>query len=217
MIIKVVVADDHKVVLQGLCFLLNTEADIEVIGQASDGIEAIDLVEKLIPDILVMDLMMPNLNGLEAARQLNRRSPDVKIIILSMHNSEPYIVKALRYGVMGYIPKESSGEELVKAIHKVMAGKRYLSNVLSDLIIDSYINRIESGTLDPYETLTERERLVFQMVAEGNSNSEIAETLSIGQRTVETHRANMIRKLGLNTQTDVIRYAIKRGIVTLDG
>ena len=215
--IRVILADDHRVVLQGLKNLLENEKGIEVIGQASNGLEAIALVEKLKPDVLVMDLMMPNVNGLEAARLLKRREPNIKIIILSMHDSEPYIIQALRYGVLGYIPKESSAEELVKAIRTVSNGKRYLSGVLSDLIIDSFINRGESGELDPYDTLTERERLVFQMVAEGNSNADVAEVVSISQRTVETHRANMMRKLGLNTQTDVIRYAIKKGVISLDG
>ncbi len=215
--IKVIIADDHRVVLQGLGNLLERERGIEVIGQASNGLEAVELAEKLNPDVLVMDLMMPNLNGLEAARLLKKRTPNIKIIILSMHDSEPYIVQALRYGVLGYIPKESSAEELVKAIRTVFNGKRYLSNVLSNLIIDSFINRGESGALDPYDVLTERERLVFQMVAEGNSNSDVAEKVSISQRTVETHRANMMRKLGLTTQTDIIRYAIKKGIISLDG
>lgn len=215
--IKVLLADDHRVVLQGLMALLEGEEDIEVVGEASDGLQVLDMVEKLKPDILVMDLMMPNLNGLEAARVIQKRDLPVKIIMLSMHDSEPYVVRALKHGVMGYVPKDSSAEELVTAIHQVVSGQRYLSSTLSDRVLDSLINRMDSGGLDPFETLTERERSVFQMVAQGDSNTDIADKLSISPRTVETHRANMMRKLGLKTQTDVVKFAIRRGIMPLDG
>jgi DNA-binding NarL/FixJ family response regulator len=215
--IKVLLADDHRVVLQGLIALLEDDPDIAVVGEASDGLEALELTVKLKPDILVMDLMMPNLNGLEVARLLQKKNNPTKVIILSMHDSEPYVVQALKHGVMGYIPKDSSAEELVKAIRQVDDDGRYLSSSISYRVIDSLINRVDSGGLDPYDTLTERERAVFQMVAEGESSTEIAERLSISPRTVETHRANMMRKLALKTQTDVVRFAIKRGILSLDG
>ena len=215
--IKVLLADDHRVVLQGLIALLGDDPDLTVVGEASDGLEALELTVKLKPDILVMDLMMPNLNGLEVARLLQKKNNPTKVIILSMHDSEPYVVQALKYGVMGYIPKDSSAEELVKAIRQVADDERYLSSSISYRVIDSLINRVDSGGLDPYDTLTERERAVFQMVAEGESSTEIAERLSISPRTVETHRANMMRKLALKTQTDVVRFAIKRGILSLDG
>jgi DNA-binding NarL/FixJ family response regulator len=216
-VIKVLLADDHLVVLQGLRALLESEGDIEVVGEATDGLEAMMLLEKLLPDVLVMDLMMPNLNGLETARRIKKKGLPVKVVVLSMHESEPYVVQALKYGVMGYIPKDSSSEELVDAIRQVAKGQRYLNAVISDRVIDSLITRMDSGGLDPYDTLTSRERAVFQMVAEGESNSEIGQRLSISPRTVETHRANMMRKLGLKTQTDVVRYAIRRGILSLDG
>lgn len=215
--IRVVLADDHRVVLQGLKAILKNEQDIEVIGEAIDGLEALKMVEQERPDILVMDLMMPNLNGLETARLISKRGWTVKVIILSMHESEPYVVKALKNGVMGFIPKESGAEELVSAIRQVYCGQRYLNATVSDRVINSLITRVESGGLDPFDSLTERERAVFQMVAEGESSTEIAEKLSISPRTVETHRANMMRKLGLKTQTDLVKYAIKKGILTLDG
>jgi DNA-binding NarL/FixJ family response regulator len=216
-VIKVLLADDHRVVLQGLIALLEDEPDITVVGEASDGIEALELTVKYKPDILVMDLMMPNLSGLEVARLLEKKNNPTKVIILSMHDSEPYVVQALKFGVKGYIPKDSSAEELVRAIHQVANDERYLSSSISYRVIDSLINRVDSGGLDPYDTLTERERAVFQMVAEGESSTEIAERLSISPRTVETHRANMMRKLALKTQTDVVRFAIKKGILSLDG
>ncbi len=214
--IDVVLADDHLVVLQGLRAMLEAEAEINVIGEASDGIEVLDMLDRLQPDVLVMDLKMPNLNGLETARLLKKRGIRAKVIILSMHTSAPYVVQALKYGVMGYVSKDDSADELVDAISQVSEGERYLSPQLSDRIIDGFVNKMDSGTLNPYDALTERERMVFQMVAEGTSNNEIAEKLSISPRTVETHRANMMKKLDLRSQSDLIRYAIREGILSID-
>jgi DNA-binding NarL/FixJ family response regulator len=170
-------------------------------------------VERLRPDVLVLDLMLPDLNGLEVARQVRRRAPQTRVVILSMHSNEAYVVEALRAGALGYTLKKSSSAELVHAIREAIAGRRYLSPSLSDLLIDAYIRQVEDEALDPYHTLTAREREVLHLAATGHTNSEIAARLSISPRTVERHRANMMRKLGLHSQTDLIRYALQRGIL----
>ena len=215
--IKIVLADDHRIMRQGLRALLTAEPDFEIAGEASTGLEAVQLVEKLKPHVLVTDMMMPELNGMEVTRQVGQRSPDTRVVVLSMHKNEAYVLQALRNGASGYVLKDSSLEDLVRAVRDVLVGKRYLSDPISERVIELYIER-EKGTAldDPYETLTNREREVLQMVAEGMSSTEIAERLFIGVRTVETHRANMMHKLNLKNQADVIRYAFQRGILSLN-
>jgi two-component system response regulator NreC len=213
----IVLADDHKIVRQGLRALLTAEADFSVVGEASTGVEAIQLVERLRPDILVTDMMMPELNGLEVTRQARQHSPGTQVVILSMHDNEAYVLKALQNGALGYVLKDSSVEELVRAVREVLGGNRYLSAPISDRIIESYIEKTKQATLeDPYETLTNREREVFHLVAEGLSSTAIAEKLSISSRTVETHRSNILRKLDLHNQTEIIRYALQHGILPLE-
>jgi two-component system, NarL family, response regulator NreC len=212
-VITLVLADDHPIVRKGLKALLEAETDLRVAGEASDGLEAINLVEKIKPDVLLLDIMMPGLSGLEVARQVTQKFPLTRIIIISMHSNEAYVLDALRHGASGYVLKDASMEELVEAIRQVMAGHRYLSPPLSERAIEEYIMRSKTSELDPYKTLTERERQVLHLAAEGNSNSEIAARLSISIRTVETHRTNLLHKLNLRTQTDLVRYAIQRGII----
>ena len=210
---KILLADDHAIVRDGLKALLKSEVDFEVIGEAADGLEAVQMVDRLRPDVLVLDLMMPGLTGLEVTRQVSRLT---HVIILSMHANEAYVIEALRKGAMGYVMKDSTSADLVKAIRDVLSGKRYLSEPLSETMVDALLKRSKTSELDPYETLTTREREVFQLVAQGKSNLEISELLTLSPRTVEIHRANMMHKLNLESQADLIRLAIKRGVILLD-
>ena len=212
----IVLADDHHIVRQGMRALLEAEPDFRLVGEAGDGLETVQLVERLRPDVLVLDLMMPGLNGLEVTRQVGKRSPQTRVVILSMHANEAYVLEALRNGAVGYVLKDASVTELVQAVREVTAGRRYLSPPLSERAIDAYVGRAKEATLDRYETLTDREREVLHLVAEGCTNAAIAARLSISPRTAETHRANMMRKLGLHTQTDLIRYALRRGIIPME-
>jgi two-component system, NarL family, response regulator NreC len=213
---RIVLADDHPVVRHGVRSLLQSDADLAVIGEASDGIETVQMVEKLQPDVLVVDLMIPGLNGLEITRQVRQRSPNTRIIILSMHANEPYVLEALKNGASGYVLKDSSGTDLIQAVRLVAAGQRYLSPPLSERAVEAYMMKSQETAFDAYEGLTDREREVLHLAAEGLSNPDIAGRLSISPRTVETHRANLMRKLGLKTQTDLIRYALKRGILPME-
>jgi DNA-binding NarL/FixJ family response regulator len=214
--VTVLLADDHPIVRQGLRRLLEAEADFKVVGEASNGIEAVQLVERLRPDVLVVDLVMPDLSGIEVLRQARQRSPATLSVVLSMQNSEVYVVEALRNGAMGYILKDTAPSEVVEAIRIVANKHRYLSPSLSEHLIDALLQRTEETSTDVYEDLTPREREVLEMVAKGNTNAEIAAQLSISTRTVELHRANMMSKLGLRNQVDVVRYAIKRGLLSLE-
>jgi two-component system, NarL family, response regulator NreC len=214
---SIVLADDHHVVRQGLRALLEAEAGFSIAGEAADGLEAADLVERLKPDVLVVDLMMPGLNGLEVTRQVSKRSPQTRVILLSMHANEGYVLEALRHGANAYVLKDCTATELTRAVREVAAGRRYLSPPLSERAIEAYLQKSKAATLDVYDTLTGREREVLQLVAEGHSNAEISSRLFISPRTVEIHRANLMRKLGLRNQTDLIRFALRRGIVPLEG
>ncbi len=214
--VTIILADDHQIVRDGLRALLTVEPDFDVIGEAKDGLEVADMVDRLRPHVLVLDVMMPGLNGLEVTRQVSQRSPKTRILVLSMHANEAYILAALRNGAAGYILKEASAETLVDAIRVVVSGKRYLCPPLSDRAIEAYVQKAEASALDVYETLTSREREVFQLAAEGSSNIQIADRLSISPRTVEVHRAKIMQKLDLRTQTDLIRFALRRGIVSLE-
>lgn len=214
--ITVALADDHNIVRQGLRKLLETEQGLQVVGEASDGLEAAQMVENLRPDILVVDVMMPGMNGLEVTRQVRKRSPKTRVIVLSMHADNGYVLEALRSGAKGYVLKESVVEELVQAIHQAIAGRRYLSHSLSERAIEGYVRQSESSSLEPLDLLTLREKEVLHLVAEGLSNSHIAQQLSISRRTVEMHRANLMRKLGLRSQAQLLRYALNQGTLPLE-
>ena len=212
----VVLADDHHIVRQGLRALLEAEGDFSVIGEEADGLKVVELVERLRPNVLLLDVMMPGLNGLEITRQIAKRAMQTRVVILSMHASETYVLEALRHGAAGYVLKDANPTELVQAVREVRAGRRYLSRGLSERAIDAYAEKAQAAPADAYETLTTREREVLQLAAESSSASEIAARLGISPRTVETHRENLMRKLGLKSQTDLIRYALRRGILPLE-
>ncbi|HBI43763.1 MAG TPA: DNA-binding response regulator [Planctomycetales bacterium] len=212
MAIILFVAGDHRIVRQGLCALLRTEPDFRVAGEAADGSETLRRVERLRPDVLVMDLMMPGLGGLETARQVVRLSPRTRIVVLSMHSNEAYVVESLRAGAVAYVLKESGADELIRAVREAAAGRRFLSPAISQESLEVYMRKADKPARDPYETLTVREREVFHLTAEGQSGVVVAERLFISPRTVESHRANLMRKLGLRNHKELIRYAAKRGI-----
>ncbi len=213
---RLVLADDHQIVRQGLRALLAAEPDLDVVGEAADGLAVVSLVERLRPDVLIVDLMMPGLSGLEVTRQVRQRSPHTQVIILSMHASEAYVFEALRNGAAAYVLKDVSTADLVHAVHEVMAGRHYLSPPLSERAIMAYIQQAQAAAPDPYESLTTREREVLHLAAQGCSNPEMATRLGISARTVENHRANVMHKLRLQTQTDLIRYALRRGIIPME-
>lgn len=212
MTLRLVLADDHPVVREGLRALLDSEPDLEVVGQADRGEDVEGLVEQLQPDVVVLDLMMPGSAGLEVARQLAPRAPATRVLILTMHQSEAYVVEALRNGAAGYALKQAEAGELPRAIREVAAGRRYLSPPLSERALEAYASR-GGAPGDPYYTLSEREQEVLRLVAEGNSNAQIAAQLFISRRTVETHRAHAMKKLGLRSQIELALYAVRRGIV----
>ena len=210
---RVLIVDDHDIVRQGLRAILESEPYLQIVGEASDGLEAVGLVERLQPHVLVLDLMIPGLNGFEVTRQVRKRSPHTHVVILSMYSDEAYVLEALRAGAEAYVLKESPSDELVRAIREATAGRHYLSPPLSEHAIAAYVKKAEATIVDPYETLTSRERQVLYLAASGHTNAKIAAMLVISTRTVETHRAHVMRKLGLRTQGDLIRYALERQLV----
>ena len=216
MSVRILVADDHAVVRVGLQALFDAEPDFELIGQAADGREVLPLVERLRPDILVLDLVLPGLHGLEVARQVASAHPQTKVVVLSMHANEAYVLDALRSQAAGYVLKGSGATELVHAIREVLAGRLYLSPPLSVEAVRAYSERASAGPGDVYETLTAREREVLRLTAEGLTSAQVGTRLFISPRTVETHRANLMHKLGLRNHADVIRYALSRGLLPSD-
>ncbi|HKI33814.1 MAG TPA: response regulator transcription factor [Gemmataceae bacterium] len=212
----ILLADDHNVVRQGLRALLEAEPDFSVVGEAADGLEALKLVERFSPNVLILDLKMPGLNGLEVVRQTRQRRPETRIVVLSMYGDEAHVLEALRHGATAYVVKGATAADLIRGVREAVAGRHYLSPPLSEHAVEAYFARAEEAALDVYDTLTPREREVLQLAAEGLTNAEIAARLSISPRTAETHRGNLMRKLNLRTQTDLIRFALRRGIVTLN-
>ena len=210
---RIVLADDHPIVRQGLRSLLEKEPAFSVVGEASDGLKVADLVEETKADVLVLDLLMPGLGGLDVIREVVRRSAKTRIVVLSMHSSEAFVLRALRNGASAYVLKDSSTTELVMAVRQVQAGGRYLSSRLSERAIESYIDRADRGAVDIYETLTTREREVLHLAAEGLSNPAIGDRLHISPRTAELHRAHIMQKLGLRNRTELIAYALRRGLI----
>lgn len=212
----IVLAEDHLILREGLRALLSAEPDLTVVGEAAEGIGVAALVERLHPDLLVVDLMMPGLGGLDVIDQVRQRAPRTRSIVLSMHADEAYVLAALRNGAAAYVLKNAGVKDLLRAIRAVLAGQIYLSPQLSERALQAYVDRARTATGDSYDALTPREREVLHLVAEGNTSAEIAERLSISPRTAEIHRTNLMRKLDLHSQTELVRYAIKRGLISLD-
>lgn len=212
----IVLVDDHQIVRQGIRVLLEADPEFTVVGEAANGLHAIEVVKQHKPDVLVVDMNIPGLNGLDVVRCVKTEFPELKAIVLSMHSSEDYVLPAFANGASGYVLKDSCVEDLVYAIHRAIDGNRYLSPQLAERAIQSYLHVGQTASPDLYETLSQREREVFQLSAEGYNYAEIAERLVISPRTAETHRTNAMRKLGLATIPDLVRYAIRRGIVSVD-
>jgi two-component system response regulator NreC len=216
MTVRVLLADDHPIVRQGLRRLLESKPDFLVVAEAGDGLEVLPLIERYKPDVLIVDLMMPGLNGLEVTRRVCQRQEGIRVIVLTMHKDDGYVMQALQNGAMGYVIKDTGPAELVDAIHQVMQGQRYLSQAIADRVNDLLLYNPNEQLADPYNQLTSREREVLQLVAEGYTGQEIGKRLSISPRTAEQHRANVLRKLGLQNQREVIRYALKKGLLSFE-
>jgi two-component system response regulator NreC len=214
--VRVLLAEDHAVVRQGLRRVLEAEPDFDVVGEVADGLKVADRAGESKPDVLLLDLGLPGLHGLEVIRRVTRRTPAVHVLVLSMHAHEEYVLGALRNGAVGYLLKGSNSEEVVAAIRKVAGGGRYVSADVSNHLVSAFLDHGNVPAADLYETLTDREREVLNLMAEGRTNNEVADRLFISVRTVETHRANVIHKLGLRSQTEVVRYALRRGILPPD-
>jgi two-component system response regulator NreC len=211
----IALADDHALIREGLRVVLEAEPGWSVVGEAADGLEAVALAERLQPNVLIVDLMLPSLSGLEVIREVAKRVPRTHIVALSMHTNESYVLAALKNKAEAYVLKDARSTEMVQAVREVLAGQRYLSPPLSQYALDAYVQKAQGAPLDRYETLTTREREVLHLAAQGESIPSIASRLNLSPRTVETHRTNLMRKLGLRTQTDLIRYAIQRGLIPL--
>ena len=216
--VTIILAHKLEFVRRGLHSVLVTEPGFSIVGEASHGLETLDQVERLNPDVLVLDLHISGISGLDITRQVSQRASQTRVIVISMYDQEAYVLEALRSGATGYIFKDSSAHDLIEAIHEVVAGRQYLSSPLSERALETYASARKSkhASLDSYSILTNREREVLHLVVEGHTNAQIAEELSISPRTAETHRANMMRKLGLRKQSDLIHYALQRGLVSLD-
>jgi len=213
--IRIALADDHAVMRTGLRLVLERQSDFTVIGEAADGREAVALVLKEAPDVLVMDIGMPNLNGIEAARQVAASAPQVSVVILSMHSDEAYVLRALKAGARAYLLKESAEADLIAAIRAVRAGKAFFSPAVSRMLVEDYVRQLQDRDIeDSYELLTTREREILQLIAEGKSNKEIAAVLNLSLYTIETHSGNLMEKLGLHTVPELILYAVRKGVIS---
>ena len=212
--LRILVADDHGIVRQGLRYVLETQPDMEVAGEAADGREAVDLAEELHPDVVVMDIGMPQLNGLEATTRIIKRNPNTAVIILSMHSDEIYLVRALTSGVKGYLVKGTADRDLAAAVRVVAEGKCFFSPVISQMLAEDYTRQLQQRHLqDSYDLLTEREKDILQLLAEGKSNKDAATLLNISPYTVETHRTHLMQKLNLHSTADIVLYAVRKKII----
>jgi len=213
--IRILLADDHTVVRDGLRALLEKQPDMSVVAEAGDGRESIRLAEEQSPDVVIMDIGMPNLNGIEATRRILAANPRTAVVMLSMHQDESYVLRSLKAGAKAYLLKDSLRSEVIDAIRAVMQGRSFLTRKVSRMLQEDYMRQLENrGLDDSYDLLTDREREILQMVAEGKSNKEVAALLNISQTTVETHRAHILQKLGLHSVPELILYAVRKGIIS---
>jgi two-component system response regulator NreC len=211
---RVVLADDHTLMRAGLRVLLEREADIAVVGEACDGRQAVALAESLAPEVVVLDIAMPILNGIEATRQITGKHPEISVVILSMHSDESYILRALKAGIRGYLLKDTAEFDLVRAIRAARAGKSFFSPAVGKTLLEDYIRQLRlRGEVDSYDLLSPREREILILIAEGKSNKGVADSLNLSLYTVETHRAHILRKLGLHTVPDLVLYAVRKGLI----
>lgn len=212
--LRILLADDHTVMRSGLRALLERQDNFEIVGEAENGRDAISLSGSLHPDVVIMDVGMPLLNGIEATKALLKQSPSTGVVILSMHSDEAYVMRSLQAGARAYLLKDSAASDLLSAIDAVSRGKSFFSSAVSRLLAEDYIRVLkQKGAVDSYELLTMREREILQLLAEGRSNKEVAAELSISPYTVETHRGHILEKLGLHTPAELILYAVRKGII----
>lgn len=214
-VVRILLADDHTVMRAGLRLLLERQENFEVVGEASDGRQAVEIAAEKKPDVVVMDVAMPHLNGVEAARQILSRNPDIAIVMLSMHSDESYVLRSLKAGARAYLLKDSAEADLIAAIQAIIEGRSFFSPGVRALLKEDYIYRLQKfGADDTYELLTAREREVLQLVAEGRSNKEVASLLGLSLYTVETHRTHILQKLNLHSVPELILYAVRKGIIS---
>lgn len=212
--VRILLADDHTVMRNGLRLLLERQPNLQVVGEAADGREAVALSESANPDVVIMDIGMPNLNGIEAARQIVNRNPRTAIAILSMHSDESYVIRALKAGARAYLLKDSAEADLLAAVRALTEGKSFFSPAISKILVEDYMRQLESrGVEDTYELLTNREREILQLLAEGRTNKVVANMLNLSLYTVETHRTHILQKLNLHSVPELILYAVRKGII----
>jgi DNA-binding NarL/FixJ family response regulator len=212
--LRILLADDHTVVRQGLRKVLEERSDWVVVAEAGNGRDAVKQAEELKPDLAILDVAMPLLNGIEATRQIVKRAPATRVLVLTMHADEAYVNQILKAGASGYLLKDSADVDLIEAVNAVSEGKSFFSPAVAKLMLDDYVRQLaDKGVSDRYETLSEREREIFQLIAEGKANKEIAHILSISPSTVETHRARIMEKLDLHSAAEIVLYAVRRGVI----
>jgi DNA-binding NarL/FixJ family response regulator len=212
---RILLVDDHGVVRKGLRFLLESEPDLEVVGEAADGCQAVEMAAELDPDVIVMDIGMPRLNGIDATTQIVRAHPHTAVVILSVHSDETYLVRTLSAGAKGYLLKDSAEEDLVRAIHSVSAGKPFFSPAIAKTMLDDYVRMLQqSGVTDSYALLTDREKQVLQLLAQGKTNKDVAVLLDLSPYTVETHRTRIMQKLNLHNTAEIVLYAVRKKLVS---
>lgn len=213
--LRLLLGDDHTLVRQGLRKILEERPEWEVVAEVGDGREAIRKAAALKPDVAIIDIGMPLLNGIDATQQIVRKVPETRVLMLSMHSDEAYVTRALQAGATGYMLKDSAGKDLLKGVAAVAAGQAYFSPAIARLMLDDYVRRVSgSGVADRYETLSEREREIFQLIAEARTNKEVAELLEISPATVETHRARILQKLDIHNTAELVLYAVRRGVIS---
>jgi two-component system response regulator NreC len=212
--IRILMVDDHAIMREGIRALLGIHDDIEVVGEASEGREAVEKAQELMPDMVIMDIAMPGMDGLEATRRIRKKTPKIKVLILTQHDNKEYILSVIKAGASGYVPKRALGSELVSAIRAVRQGDSFLYPSAAAALIEDYLQ--QAGEEDPYDRLTAREREILKLIAEGHTSREIADMLFVSQKTVLGHRVKIMDKLNLHNRTELIKYAVRKGLVSLD-